>query len=50
MYSIAQTTYTLEKTCCVVTCTLDLTKPKMAWKISRTAPVWNIWRLSLVLA
>merc|ERR1719320_2308047 len=38
MYRIAQTTYTLEKTCCVVTCTLDLTRPKIAWNISRAAP------------
>ena len=31
-----------------MTWTLDLTRPRPAWRISSRAPVWKIWRLAAV--
>merc|ERR1719150_1825634 len=55
MYRISQVTYTLDQTCCTVTCTLDLTRPSPACRISRRAPVcnqahWKIWSVVAVAA
>ena len=38
----------LDHTCCTVTWTLDLTRPRPAWRISSRAAVWKIWRLAAV--